>query len=356
VAGAITAALLFGTIELLSYAFGEWSRRSGNPYFLYRSDFFYRQDLASVAQRRYRPIGWPRHREPRDEPARFDRVCGHAFGDSFVYGDEVGNDETWPHILGEALNCEVRNFAFSAFGLDQAVLRYELEQPKTSLVLLGVIGEMLRRDLAASWVFYAGRDIPPKYGFPEYFYEKPYFVLRGNELVPVPLPPDPVTHRDLERHHQYDFFKLRLWTRFGFPYSFAVGPALYRHFTRDPELFRHDLFWRPEHPSGAGQLALRLIARLSEQVARSGGKLAVVLTPLPAEVREGGVSFDSFLAALRAQSPTVCVINPFAKLREVALSEARPALAMPDGHYSVHGNRAIAAAVKAGLDACGIAP
>jgi len=263
---ALLALLVFGTFEVLSYAFGEYSRRNGNPYFIYRSDFFARLDPAEVAKRRYRPLGWPREqREPRTDPAKFGRICASAFGDSFTYGEEVENDQTWPHAVADALKCEVRNFGVGAYGLDQALLRYELLMPETPIVLVGIIIEMLRREVAASWVFYAGRDIPAKYGFPPYFYEKPYFLLRGNELIEVPLPPDPVTSSHMERHHQYDYYRRELWTRLDFPYSLSVVRALHRYFMRDPMSFSGPLFWQQQHPSGAAKLALGLLDRLAKQ-------------------------------------------------------------------------------------------
>src|SRR5262249_10902575 len=151
-----------------------------------------------VARERYRPIGWPEDRAPRRQPNTFARLCATSFGDSFTYGDEVADDETWPYFLSVDLNCEVRNFGYSAYGLDQAVLRYEQERPATKVVLLGLYVEMIRRDLAASWVFYAGPDAErQKDNLPEYYCEKPYFILRKHRLVQVPLPSEPVTHTAL---------------------------------------------------------------------------------------------------------------------------------------------------------------
>ena len=196
----LTGMLVLAVIELESFAFGELSRRRGNPYQFYRSDFFSRLDLDAIAQNRYRPIGWPRDRQPRSGPITYSRLCASAFGDSFTYGDAVEEHETWPYFLSVALHCEVGNFGYSAYGLDQAVLRYEQEQPGTSVVLLGLSGEMVRRGLAGSWSFYGGAAIQRQYGFPEYYYEKPFFVLSDDKLVEIPLPSEPVTHQTLERH------------------------------------------------------------------------------------------------------------------------------------------------------------
>ena len=52
------------------------------------------------------------------------------FGDSFVAGNEVGDEETWSHsletLLNEAgVNAEVLNFGVGAYGMGQAFLRWQ---------------------------------------------------------------------------------------------------------------------------------------------------------------------------------------------------------------------------------------
>src|SRR5688572_7785806 len=163
--------ILAVVLEVASFAFGELSLNGQNTFQFYRSDVFDRADLGAAARARHRPVGWPKTWRPRPETDAFPRLCAAAFGDSFTYGDEVGDGETWPHYLSMATHCEVRNFGFSAYAADQAVLRYERERPSTGVVFLGVSDEMPRRTIAASWTFYGGPGLQKRHGTPEYYYE-----------------------------------------------------------------------------------------------------------------------------------------------------------------------------------------
>ena len=48
-----------------------------------------------------------------------------AAGDSFTFGDEVNDDESWPAALEQLTGRRVINAGVPGFGLDQAVLRAE---------------------------------------------------------------------------------------------------------------------------------------------------------------------------------------------------------------------------------------
>jgi hypothetical protein len=97
-------------------------------------------------------------------------------GDSFSWGEEVGNDETYAHDLEGLLpDTEVLNVAVHGYGTDQQLLRLRRSglQFQPDLVILGFFEENLDRNLLSF------RD-----------YAKPWFDLEGGELrlhgVPVP--------------------------------------------------------------------------------------------------------------------------------------------------------------------------
>jgi lysophospholipase L1-like esterase len=64
-----------------------------------------------------------------------------AVGDSFVFGDQVSDDETWPALLERRLNRRVANGGVSAYGTAQAVLRAErlLNSGPYSLLILSIL-------------------------------------------------------------------------------------------------------------------------------------------------------------------------------------------------------------------------
>jgi hypothetical protein len=99
-----------------------------------------------------------------------------VLGDSFTFGEGVGDDETWSHRLQELLpQTEVLNLGVHGYGHDQMLLYLQEEglRYRPDLVLLGFLTLDMGRNVLAF------RD-----------YAKPRFVLREGELVlthsPVP--------------------------------------------------------------------------------------------------------------------------------------------------------------------------
>lgn len=70
-----------------------------------------------------------------------------ATGDSFTYGAEVADGETWPALLQADLKHRVLNAGVVGYGLDQIVLYTErlVAQEKPGLVVVGFIADDLQR-------------------------------------------------------------------------------------------------------------------------------------------------------------------------------------------------------------------
>lgn len=81
-----------------------------------------------------------------------------AYGDSFTFGHEVNDDETWPHYLSERLDTRVDNWGQAAWGPDQAVLRLgrNLPRERTAVVVLAVMSENVARLLNSYRPFLTG--------------------------------------------------------------------------------------------------------------------------------------------------------------------------------------------------------
>ena len=79
-------------------------------------------------------------------PGREGRIA--AYGDSFTFGEDVANNETWPHYLSELTGDRVANFGVSGYGPDQALLRLvgHLESGQVpDIIVLGVLSENIAR-------------------------------------------------------------------------------------------------------------------------------------------------------------------------------------------------------------------
>ena len=111
-----------------------------------------------------------------DKPPSMTRIL--ALGDSFTFGEEVGDDEIWTHHLDEMCpQLEVFNLGVHGYGFDQMLLllRETAREYAPDIVLLGYIKTDMYRSLLAF------RD-----------YAKPRFRLADGDLelvdIPVPVP------------------------------------------------------------------------------------------------------------------------------------------------------------------------
>ena len=71
-----------------------------------------------------------------------------AYGDSFTYGSEVSNSESWPAQMEQAFpHVEVLNYGVPGFGTDQAYIRYMQEgrELSPSIVLISFAPVDIRR-------------------------------------------------------------------------------------------------------------------------------------------------------------------------------------------------------------------
>jgi len=101
-------------------------------------------------------------------------------GDSYTFGSEVKNGETWPAYLQDTLgkDHEVINFGMPGTGLTQSYLRYKnkAEAYESDIVIIGFMSNNIERTLNTFRPF-----LIPETGFP---LAKPYAALNGDgELI-----------------------------------------------------------------------------------------------------------------------------------------------------------------------------
>lgn len=172
-----------------------------------------------------------------------------AVGDSFTFGDEVADAETWPSQLQRLTGRRVLNAGVSGYGFDQTVLRTEQLTGKhrpVAIVVSFIADDMRRTEMRRLWSA-----------------DKPYFDLQGDQLVlrNVPVPPraEPRT-------------TLSFWQRtLGYSYLFDF-------ILRRLDLL-HDWFGDHirVHPAGTGEaLACKLADRLAGLQRTSGARVIVV--------------------------------------------------------------------------------
>jgi hypothetical protein len=262
-----------------------------------------------------------------------------TFGDSFTFGDEVGPEETWQaaleHALGErGVAAEVLNFGVSAYGIDQAYLRWRRDgrRFRPDVVLYGFQAENALRDRNVFRpLYFAGTEVP---------LSKPRFVVRGDglELLNVPvLPPDellPVL-ATMPQHplFAHEGFYAPWYERHWWLASRLAAVVATVTTGREAAKFRLDAESRA--------LARRLVARFASEVAADGA--AFVLVHLPRredlEVLRAGreVWYD---ALLQEDLAPLGVADPTAGVATV-----EPELFAPRGHYAPALNAMVGAAL-----------
>ena len=96
-----------------------------------------------------------------------------TFGDSYVFGKYVNNNETWQNYLSKELRSNVENYGVANFGLDQAYLKYKSTKITNGVkyIIFGFVPETICR-IHSYWKHYY--EFGNVYGFkPIFFREKP---------------------------------------------------------------------------------------------------------------------------------------------------------------------------------------
>ncbi len=251
-----------------------------------------------------------------------------VFGDSFTFGDELADGETWAAFLqaalrGRGVGARVLNFGVNGYGLDQALLRWRRDgRPRRpDVVVLGFQPENLLRNLNVFRpLYFLDTSLP---------YAKPRFVLSGEgvEIVDRPtVPPEALpgvlAHFASQPLARYERFR---------------PPATRAHLWQRSRLLA--LLWdrlaaRPAPPAFAldpemRELGLRIVRAFAREAREAGARFLIVHLPRQSEMRDlrhGRPPWHAaFLADLEREHE---VVRP-----ELSLSDAEAADFRPRGHY-----------------------
>jgi hypothetical protein len=212
-------------------------------------------------------------------------------------------------------------------------LKYVKYKPQGKLIVIAIFQEMLRRNFAASWRFYASlpNSLP-----------KPLFHLEGASrllLEPAPLRLDTIS---IETHHKFDRYAEPY--RVQSPYFMSLARVLYyRLFPSElakNRLEPHENAWTD---SESRNLSIRILEKFVVHVREDDKQAIVLLLPTPAQVIENRPPYASYIQLIRRDFPDLCVVDPFNSLREQYATFGT--LAAPEGHFNSRGNTAIAKAI-----------
>lgn len=237
-----------------------------------------------------------------------------AVGDSFTFGEEVNDDETWPAYLEHLLGEPVLNAGVFGYGFDQIALRAERLIPryKPGKVIIAVIsGDVDRCEYSYLYAW------------------KPYFDIDGEGMLKRFNSPVP----ELERPGS------ALWSAAG--YSF-LARAIFQRLVPDWWLLEG---LKKEHDSGR-EVAARLLTRLCE-VSRANGAEPVLLTLRGR--REDMSNIQELVSHARGIGlPVIDLATEITKELEED-PEKKSELFARKGHLSPQGNSLVAGRIAAVL-------
>ena len=305
----------------------------------------------------------------RSAPAEYRRIPEKGilrialFGDSFTHGDDVPYEETWGHLLEKKLTAtgvraEVINFGVSAYGMDQAFLRWKQigRKFKPHVVLFGFQAENVGRNVNLLRGFYAVHT-----GIP---FSKPRFVLdRNGALKAINLPAMPIESvpnvmADMpnwqwakhEWFYHAEDYRRRFWHG-----SRLLSLCVDQVTKRIPEVTRpRSVFAADGEPV---RVTLRLLQDFRDDVTANGGQFVIVHLPknsdLQRSIREKRshrgtrLTYETLLRQIEKEH---AFVDPFNVLLEAAGENGERLNSLfvtKKRHYSVQGNRIIAGSIAA---------
>jgi hypothetical protein len=285
--------------------------------------------------------------------------CLSAYGDSFIWGDDVPLQDGWIEQLSRLLGCRVANFGVSGYGTDQAYLRFRrLTFDKAPVVILGIFPDDIVRNVNQYRAF-LGMELEP-------FLVKGRFVLDGDQNLQWIARPALDSSSFLELHRKPNLFlpheHLLPGTQDGpvavrFPYTltlmrFTMAPRVWNRLRGQTPWFD---FYSPKHASGAVPLTLAIARAFAQEAERRGARAITIMLPSAGSFRAwsrfGAPDYADFVKA--AADAGLNIFDPLPAVarqlegRDHCTLYAREASC--GGHFGVAGSALIAEVVAAEL-------
>jgi lysophospholipase L1-like esterase len=239
-----------------------------------------------------------------------------AVGDSYTWGEDVGDLEAWPAQLQKLSGYRVLNGGVTGYGFDQIVLRTErlVERHKPAAVIVSSIPDDVgRTEMRRLW-----------------WYDKPWFALEQGELMLKGVPVPNRTVLPLKVRHRIEQVVFEL-----------------------PPLLQHVVGYHVRiHKVGAGPpIVRRLIERLARLRAQHKARVIVMAQYDPRTWMSRALADEqrglAQLVLERATANGMATIDTFSRLA----AEPRPLELYKSVHLTPRGNQMIASLLAATLPA-----
>lgn len=277
-----------------------------------------------------------------------DKVRIATFGDSYTFGMEVNNNDTFQEQLNMLdQNLEVLNFGIGGYGLDQAYLHYldEGTEYSADIVLIGFMTENINRIVNVYRPYYSERT-----GLP---LTKQRFILEENTLKLIKNPYEKLSdYQALLEHPESELPRLGKHDYY-YHARYAKGPGDFLRTVRLVKMAVHDLFTVDiydkqgiynEH-SEAYQLMLALFDSFHASVKKNGSQPVILIFPdfndAVRFISNKPKKYQPLLDWLQAKKyPYIDLMDAITLFSET--NKTADFFTKTHGHYSPHGNKFVA--------------
>lgn len=320
-------------------------------------------------------LGWPSPRAsvtpPRDPtgakqnsdfPAS-EKACVSAYGDSFIWGEELPPNDGWIEQLSRLIGCRVSNYGVSGYGTDQALLRFRrMTNDAAPIAILGIFPEDIVRNVVQYRTFSG-------YGPSPQLLKGRFLLDSSGKLTLIPRPRIGLSefiklHVDPSLIVPHDY--LLPDTRDGpvtarFPYILslmrvALHPRLLTRLTGRPSWAD---FFDDQHPSNALQLSIAIAEAFAHEASERGKRPLIVILPgassFRARAKFGAFEYAPLVQRLVTRRIAVFDTGPaiLATLGERSYCELYTLFADCMGHFGIAGGGVVAHVVAAELQRLG---
>lgn len=351
--------------EIGSYILIEFVVHQKAGYLLYDSPKFEKAEVDTYLKVRNPSLGWPGKNALNSE--RYDSSgsrpvpafphpggeCITLYGDSFTYGKDVLDQDTWGNILSKRKQCRVGNFGVTGYGTDQSFIRFEKNTGDTAPIsILGIYPTDIIRNVNQYRYLLTSRT-ESIFGF------KPRFVLEEGQLRLAPLPTPSFSDLRSLRNNMLDFLPYETFLPGNgvgpvpndrFPYSLVVW-NLFLNERVQSWVFKkpswEDLI-QQNHTSGALEVTVAVVKGFMDECKERGKKCFVITFPTPGSYkkykREGVSSLEPLLKEMDELGTPYLTFESYldTQLGDRSICELLTNIEGCTGHFNSKGHQMIA--------------
>lgn len=278
----------------------------------------------------------------RSTPVEFDTYILSSYGDSYVKGGEVNNDQTWQFQLAKKLDAGVKNYAVGAFDPYQALLKIKLHIEQGNVypvTILGINEQNIQRvvNLFRPFVY---RKVGAKLSF------KPGLSCSDGKCVEVPnlLRPDVQTIDEVKAIAR-EARRLDYWVRRKPVLEYSWLANLIK-LTRLAASVGYATEGEPLWQTPDGHAAMHLIVSEFQELLATTDSIPVVLF-IPTKPNKGiPASYEGFKRQIMVRYPDLIVLDVMDREFDAERFKLKPT---GECHPSEYGHSVIADTVREGL-------